>query len=129
LKKNSKLNTCLKVNQTKNSTFPKENQELHFKVLDSDSDTDKSKNELIGDLFCTLGEIVGSRGGMVTKKLTNENHPKRENGSITVCADEISETSHTITLKLSCKNLDKMDIIGKSDRKRIKNHSKISQHI
>jgi hypothetical protein len=110
----------LKVKINKKILIQKENQELHFKVLDSDSDTDKNKNELIGDLFCTLGEIVGSRGGMVTKKLANEKHPKRENGSITVYADEISETSHTITLKLSCKGLDKMDIIGKSDRKRIK---------
>eukprot|EP01080_Neovahlkampfia_damariscottae_P002551 gene2551-3513_t len=108
----------------KNPTFEKkvkvqyffeENQELHFRVVDSDSDQDTSKHQLIGDLYCTLGKIVGSRGSCITQPLINKENPSRKNGFISIQAEEISETSHIITLKLSCKNLDKMDIIGKSD--------------
>jgi hypothetical protein len=67
---------------------------------------------------CTLSEVVGSRGGVLTKPLTYSENLKRKNGFISIRAEEIREDNHDITVQFSCKNLDKKDFFGKSDRKK-----------
>ena len=73
----------------------------------------------LGEIECTLSEIIGSRGSLLTKPLEFKDKPTRKNGFISVRADEIRDDNHDITVQFSCKNLDKKDFFGKSDRKKI----------
>lgn len=99
--------------------FFEERQLMRFFITDVD-DPSKAKHsefkgmDYIGDLVCTLGEIMGNRG-TITKKLENENHKNRENGSITVKAQEVSKTNQFVKFRLSGVHLDKKDFLSKSD--------------
>eukprot|EP01080_Neovahlkampfia_damariscottae_P009947 gene9947-2268_t len=127
-KKQKKWNLVGKTEQHKDEPNPQfkktfmmdfkfeETQELKFLVLDVDSKSTKFEDhDIIGELSCTLSEIIGSRGSLLTKPLEFKEKPNRKNGFISVRADEIREDNHDITVQFSCKNLDKKDFFGKSD--------------
>eukprot|EP01118_Nematostelium_gracile_P014353 TRINITY_DN556_c0_g1_i2.p1 TRINITY_DN556_c0_g1~~TRINITY_DN556_c0_g1_i2.p1 ORF type:complete len:528 (+),score=164.45 TRINITY_DN556_c0_g1_i2:60-1643(+) len=99
--------------------FFEEIQRLKFYVLDIDSfdqiEATLKGNDQIGEVECTLGEIVGGRGSSKTFVIKNALHTSRVNGSLTVKAAEIADNATVVSFKLSASNLDKKDFLGKSD--------------
>jgi hypothetical protein len=93
-----------------------ETQFLKFLVLDVDDpkSTSITDQEVIGEMECKLAEIIGSRGSMLSKDLVYSKDKTRKNGQICVTAEEIKNENYDITLRFSCKGLDKKDFFGKS---------------
>jgi hypothetical protein len=88
-----------------------EKQELVFKVWDTDG---KSSMDHIGDVSCSLGQIVGEGGGAFTKNIEKEGKGKR--GVFHVSAEEMSpKASGTVRCHFRADGLDKKDWFGKSD--------------
>ncbi|KAL9649914.1 hypothetical protein ABK040_011387 [Willaertia magna] len=91
------------------------NQFLKFVVVDIDNEKSKNVNDqdLIGEMQCTLAEIVGSKGGRIMKPLIHPHHLNR--GYISVRSEEVQGVNDVVSLKLSATSLDKKDWFGKSD--------------
>ncbi|EFC41626.1 predicted protein [Naegleria gruberi] len=82
------------------------NQYLKFIVVDIDNDSQKLEDqELVGEMYCTLGEIVGSKGGRLVKPLLLPNKPNANRGFIAIRYEKISASN------LDSKNF----FFGKSD--------------
>ncbi|XP_059806392.1 copine-5-like isoform X1 [Hypanus sabinus] len=68
--------------------FFEERQNLRFDLYDVDSKSlDLSKHDFLGQMFCTLGEIVGSPGSRLEKPLTGI--PGKKCGAIILSAEEL----------------------------------------
>ncbi|ESO91349.1 hypothetical protein LOTGIDRAFT_209681 [Lottia gigantea] len=90
-----------------------ENQKLKFEIYDVDSDKRKlSDHDFLGKLECSLGEIVGSHGSCLKRKLVG---PATDNGAIIVRAEEILACKEVINMHIKGSDLDKKDFFGKSD--------------
>ncbi|EGG16272.1 hypothetical protein DFA_09302 [Cavenderia fasciculata] len=93
-------------------------QTLSFVVVDVDGDTKKaykelSKHDTIGTANIALGQIVSAPGRRLEANL---NTPAGSfSGMIDIRAEFFQKTGQKITFALSCKNLDKKDLFGKSD--------------
>uniref|UniRef100_A0A8C5ASY1 Copine family member 9 n=1 Tax=Gadus morhua TaxID=8049 RepID=A0A8C5ASY1_GADMO len=60
--------------------FFEEKQNLRFDVYNVDTrSSNLSKHDFLGQMFCTLGEIIGSTGSRLEKTLSNED------GTFTIC--------------------------------------------
>ncbi|XP_068160120.1 copine-3-like [Antennarius striatus] len=80
-------------------------QRLKFCVYDIDNNTyDLSDDDFLGELECTLGQIVSNR--QMTRPLMLTNKTPAGHGTITVCAEEITDT-RAANLEVSARNLDK----------------------
>lgn len=101
------MNIVLKVITAK-LTFL-ESQPLLFQVIDV---VDKSV-KLIGQIELKLAEIVGSKGGSVTKELKNGQN--QTIGLINLRYEEVQDSKEKLTLQFSAKGLQKMSFFGKSD--------------
>lgn len=89
--------------------FTLESQPLLFQVIDIENSTAKA----IGQIELKLAEIVGTKGGAVTKELKNsQNHRV---GLINIRYEEIQNSKEKLYLQFSAKNLQKMSFFGKSD--------------
>ncbi|KAJ8378213.1 hypothetical protein AAFF_G00245010 [Aldrovandia affinis] len=99
--------------------FFEEKQNLRFDLFDVDSKSpDLSKhpsdlNDFLGQVFCTLGEIVGSPGSRLEKPLGGI--PGKKCGTIILSAEELGNCRDSATMQFCANKLDKKDFFGKSD--------------
>uniref|UniRef100_A0A3P9J4W8 Copine-8 n=1 Tax=Oryzias latipes TaxID=8090 RepID=A0A3P9J4W8_ORYLA len=99
--------------------FFEEKQNLRFDLYDVDSKSpDLSKhpaelNDFLGQVFCTLGEIVGSPASRLEKPLGGI--PGKKCGTIILSAEELSNCRDSATMQFCANKLDKKDFFGKSD--------------
>ncbi|XP_012991842.1 copine-8 isoform X1 [Esox lucius] len=99
--------------------FFEEKQNLRFDVYDIDSKSpDMAKHpsdidDFLGQVFCTLGEIVGSPASRLEKPLGGI--PGKKCGTIILSAEELGNCREVVTMQFCAHKLDKKDFFGKSD--------------
>uniref|UniRef100_A0A674MN39 Copine Va n=1 Tax=Takifugu rubripes TaxID=31033 RepID=A0A674MN39_TAKRU len=94
--------------------FFEEKQNLRFDVYDVDSKSpDLAKHDFLGQVHCTLGEIVGSPASRLEKSLGGI--PGRKCGTIILSAEELGNCRDCATMQFCANKLDKKDFFGKSD--------------
>ncbi|KAF5902587.1 copine-8-like [Clarias magur] len=94
--------------------FFEERQNLRFDLYDLDSKSENlSKHDFLGQMYCTLGEIVGSPGSRMERTLMGI--PGKNCGTIIVQAEELGNCRESVLLQFCGNNLDKKDFFGKSD--------------
>uniref|UniRef100_A0A8C7CB24 Copine family member 9 n=1 Tax=Oncorhynchus kisutch TaxID=8019 RepID=A0A8C7CB24_ONCKI len=69
--------------------------------------------DFLGQMFCTLGEIIGSTGSRLERTLSGI--PGKKCGNIIFTAEELSNCRDIATMQLCANKLDKKDFFGKSD--------------
>ncbi|XP_044032877.1 copine-3-like [Siniperca chuatsi] len=80
-------------------------QRLKFCVYDIDNNTyDLSDDDFLGELECTLGQIVSNR--QMTRPLMLPDKRPAGHGTITICAEEITDT-RVANFEVSARRLDK----------------------
>ncbi|XP_067929315.1 copine-8-like isoform X2 [Watersipora subatra] len=89
-----------------------EQQKLRFLIVDSDEAGDLSAAEFLGQLECSLGEVVAS--GATTRSLKAKGCT-HDCGSILVRCEEVIACNDVLNIKLRGTKLDKKDTFGKSD--------------
>ncbi|XP_055086168.1 copine-3-like isoform X1 [Periophthalmus magnuspinnatus] len=88
-------------------------QKLKFEVYDIDTENSSLVDaDFLGQLECTLGQIVSSR--KFTKPLLLRDKRPAGRGTITICAEERTD-NRVVDFEMSARNLDKKDFFGKSD--------------
>uniref|UniRef100_A0A674N968 Copine Va n=1 Tax=Takifugu rubripes TaxID=31033 RepID=A0A674N968_TAKRU len=100
--------------------FFEEKQNLRFDVYDVDSKSpDLAKHDFLGQVHCTLGEIVGSPASRLEKSLglffPHRGIPGRKCGTIILSAEELGNCRDCATMQFCANKLDKKDFFGKSD--------------
>uniref|UniRef100_A0A8C9ZLZ2 Copine family member 9 n=1 Tax=Sander lucioperca TaxID=283035 RepID=A0A8C9ZLZ2_SANLU len=94
--------------------FFEEKQNLRFDVYNVDTrSSNLSKHDFLGQMFCTLGEIIGSTGSRLERTLSGI--PGKKCGTIIFSAEELSNCRDIATMQLCANKLDKKDFFGKSD--------------
>uniref|UniRef100_A0A667WH67 Copine family member 9 n=1 Tax=Myripristis murdjan TaxID=586833 RepID=A0A667WH67_9TELE len=101
--------------------FFEEKQNLRFDVYNVDTRRCRCINrvllcsvkDFLGQMFCTLGEIIGSTGSRLERTLSGI--PGKKCGSIIFTAEELSNCRDIATMQLCANKLDKKDFFGKSD--------------
>ncbi|KAM9829533.1 copine Va isoform 2-T2 [Syngnathus typhle] len=94
--------------------FFEEKQNLRFDVFDIDSRSpDLAKHDFLGQVYCTLGEIVGSPASRLEKTLSGI--PGKKCGTIILSAEELGNCRDYTTMQFCANKLDKKDFFGKSD--------------
>ncbi|KAJ0036849.1 hypothetical protein NQD34_005526 [Periophthalmus magnuspinnatus] len=100
--------------------FFEEKQNLRFDVYDIDSKSpdlgkhvSKTISDFLGQVFCTLGEIVGSPASRLEKPLGGI--PGKKCGTIILSAEELSNCRDCASMQFCANKLDKKDFFGKSD--------------
>ncbi|XP_063797063.1 copine-9 isoform X1 [Pseudophryne corroboree] len=94
--------------------FFEEKQNLRFDVFNVDSRScNISKHDFLGQMFCTLGEVIGSQRSRLEKPLTGI--PGKKCGTLILSAEELSNCRDIVTMQLCANKLDKKDFFGKSD--------------
>ncbi|XP_006806437.1 copine-3-like isoform X3 [Neolamprologus brichardi] len=88
-------------------------QRLKFCVYDIDNDTyDLSDDDFLGELECTLGQVVSNK--QMTRPLLLKNRRPAGRGTITICAEEMTD-NRVVAFEVAARKLDKKDFFGKSD--------------
>ncbi|KAM3593613.1 uncharacterized protein V6R79_017068 [Siganus canaliculatus] len=88
-------------------------QKLRFEVYDIDSENCSLHDaDFLGELECTLGQIVSSR--KLTRPLVMKDKRPAGRGHITICAEERTD-NRVVALEVAARKLDKKDFFGKSD--------------
>uniref|UniRef100_A0AAQ6IQD8 Copine Va n=1 Tax=Anabas testudineus TaxID=64144 RepID=A0AAQ6IQD8_ANATE len=103
--------------------FFEEKQNLRFDVYDIDSKSpDLAKHDFLGQVYCTLGEIVGSPASRLEKPLGklyifsfHSGIPGKKCGTIILSAEELGNCRDYATMQFCANKLDKKDFFGKSD--------------
>ncbi|XP_066523938.1 copine-8 isoform X2 [Hoplias malabaricus] len=94
--------------------FFEERQNLRFDLYDLDSKSENlSKHDFLGQMYCTLGEVVGSPGSRMERPLMGI--PGRNCGTIIIKAEELGNCRESVLLQFCGNKLDKKDFFGKSD--------------
>ncbi|XP_078276009.1 copine-8 isoform X3 [Rhinoraja longicauda] len=94
--------------------FFEERQNLRFDFYDVDSKSPNlSEHDFLGQVFCTLGEIVGSQGSRLEKPLVGI--PGKKCGAIILTAEELNNCHEIMMMQFCANKLDKKDFFGKSD--------------
>ncbi|XP_056157305.1 copine-9-like [Lampris incognitus] len=95
--------------------FFEEKQNLRFDVynVDTRSSNLSKHKDFLGQMFCTLGEILGSAGSRLERTLSGI--PGKKCGSIIFTAEELSNCRDIATMQFCANKLDKKDFFGKSD--------------
>ncbi|XP_077865165.1 copine-8-like [Saccoglossus kowalevskii] len=75
--------------------------------------TTAGNQDFLGRIECTLGEILGSPNQRLQKPLTG--HGRKNAGTITLSAEELSNCKDELTMQFRGIKLDKKDFFGKSD--------------
>lgn len=87
-----------------------EKQLLLFRIYDWDTSSDKpSKQDALGSVECSLGEIMSHTGGSYNKDLADGR------GSLHIAGEEVTSDSEKITLNMVGEDLDKKDLFSNSD--------------
>ncbi|XP_051543228.1 copine-3-like isoform X3 [Myxocyprinus asiaticus] len=88
-------------------------QKLRFSIFDIDNKTiDLSDDDFLGEVECSLGQIVSS--SKLTRPLVLKNKKPAGRGTITICAEEIKD-NRVVNFEVEARKLDKKDFFGKSD--------------
>ncbi|XP_069007450.1 copine-3-like isoform X2 [Embiotoca jacksoni] len=88
-------------------------QKLKFGIYDIDNKTiDLSDDDFLGELECTLGQVVSSK--KLTRPLVLKNKTPAGKGTITVSAEEIKD-NRVVNFEVEARKLDNKDFFGKSD--------------
>ncbi|KAI3355082.1 hypothetical protein L3Q82_017957 [Scortum barcoo] len=88
-------------------------QKLKFEVYDIDSENCSLQDaDFLGEMECTLGQVVSSR--KLTRPLVMKDRSPAGKGTITICAEEITD-NRVVAFEVSARKLDKKDFFGKSD--------------
>ncbi|XP_005752435.1 copine-3-like isoform X2 [Pundamilia nyererei] len=88
-------------------------QKLRFEVHDIDTENcSLQEADFLGQLECTLGQIVSSR--KLTKPLVKKDKMPAGKGTITICAEEMTD-NRVVAFEVAARKLDKKDFFGKSD--------------
>nr|XP_023648670.1 copine-3 isoform X2 [Paramormyrops kingsleyae] len=88
-------------------------QQLKFAVYDIDNKTvDLGDDDFLGELECTLGQVVSSR--KLTRPLVLKNKRPAGKGTITIFAEEIKD-NRVVNFEVEARKLDNKDFFGKSD--------------
>jgi len=91
-------------------------QYLRFVVYDIDDErANLAKADLLGEVESTLASVVSSVSGSFTENLIYRPNPKVKAGTLSVFAEEVKQSNLEVTFAIEGKNLDKMDLFGKSD--------------
>ncbi|XP_038132636.1 copine-9-like isoform X2 [Cyprinodon tularosa] len=94
--------------------FFEEKQNLRFDVYNVDMRScNLSKHDFLGQIFCTLGEFIGSPGSRLERTLSGI--PGKKCGTIIFTAEELSNCRDIATMQFCANKLDKKDFFGKSD--------------
>ncbi|XP_042262099.1 copine-9-like isoform X2 [Thunnus thynnus] len=95
--------------------FFEEKQNLRFDVynVDTRSSNLSKHKDFLGQMFCTLGEIIGSTGSRLERTLSGI--PGKKCGTIIFTAEELSNCRDIATMQFCANKLDKKDFFGKSD--------------
>ncbi|XP_072529771.1 copine-8 [Salminus brasiliensis] len=94
--------------------FFEERQNLRFDLYDLDSKSENlSKHDFLGQMYCTLGEVVGSPGSRMERPLIGI--PGKNCGAIIIKAEELGNCRESVLLQFCGNKLDKKDFFGKSD--------------
>uniref|UniRef100_A0A9J7YH58 Copine VIII n=1 Tax=Cyprinus carpio carpio TaxID=630221 RepID=A0A9J7YH58_CYPCA len=94
--------------------FFEERQNLRFDLYDLDSKSENlSKHDFLGQMCCTLGEVVGSQGSRMERSLVGI--PGKNCGTIIVKAEELGNCRESVLMQFCGNKLDKKDFFGKSD--------------
>uniref|UniRef100_A0A3Q4ARF3 Copine-3 n=1 Tax=Mola mola TaxID=94237 RepID=A0A3Q4ARF3_MOLML len=88
-------------------------QKLKFGIYDIDNKTvDLSDDDFLGQLECTLGQVVSSK--KLTRPLLLTNKSPAGKGTITISAEEIKD-NRVVNFEVEARKLDNKDFFGKSD--------------
>ncbi|XP_051969733.1 copine-3 [Xyrauchen texanus] len=88
-------------------------QKLRFSIYDIDNKTiDLSDDDFLGEVECSLGQIVSS--SKLTRPLVLKSKKPAGRGIITICAEEIKD-NRFVNLEVEARKLDNKDFFGKSD--------------
>uniref|UniRef100_A0A8D0ABS8 Copine III n=1 Tax=Sander lucioperca TaxID=283035 RepID=A0A8D0ABS8_SANLU len=88
-------------------------QKLKFGIYDIDNKTiDLSDDDFLGQLECTLGQVVSSK--KLTRPLVLKNNSPAGKGTITISAEEIKD-NRVANFEVEARKLDNKDFFGKSD--------------
>ncbi|XP_066579405.1 copine-3 isoform X1 [Amia ocellicauda] len=88
-------------------------QKLKFAIYDIDNKTiDLSDDDFLGELECTLGQIVSCK--KLTRPLVLKNKKPAGKGTITICAEEVKD-NRVVNFEMEARKLDNKDFFGKSD--------------
>uniref|UniRef100_A0A3P8ZFK7 Copine-3 n=1 Tax=Esox lucius TaxID=8010 RepID=A0A3P8ZFK7_ESOLU len=88
-------------------------QKLKFGIYDIDNKTvDLNDDDFLGQLECTLGQVVSSRKH--TRPLVLKNNKPAGKGTITISAEEIKD-NRVVNFEAEARKLDNKDFFGKSD--------------
>uniref|UniRef100_A0A8C6TBL1 Copine III n=1 Tax=Neogobius melanostomus TaxID=47308 RepID=A0A8C6TBL1_9GOBI len=88
-------------------------QKLKFGIYDIDNKTiDLTDDDFLGELECTLGQVVSSR--KYTRPLVLKNKRPAGKGTITISAEEIKD-NRVVNFEVEARKLDNKDLFGKSD--------------
>ncbi|KAM7370138.1 hypothetical protein PAMP_011416 [Pampus punctatissimus] len=88
-------------------------QKLKFGIYDIDNKTiDLSDDDFLGELECTLGQVVSSK--KLTRPLVLKNKSPAGKGTITISAEEIKD-NRVVIFEVEARKLDNKDFFGKSD--------------
>ncbi|XP_056307767.1 copine-8 isoform X1 [Danio aesculapii] len=94
--------------------FFEERQNLRFDLYDLDSKSENlSKHDFLGQMYCTLGEVVGSPGSRMERSLIGI--PGKNCGTVIVKAEELGNCRESVLMQFCGNKLDKKDFFGKSD--------------
>ncbi|XP_062336266.1 copine-3 isoform X1 [Osmerus eperlanus] len=88
-------------------------QKLKFGIYDIDNQTiDLSDDDFLGELECTLGQVVSNR--KLRRPLVMKNKRTAGKGTITISAEEIKD-NRVAHFEVEARKLDNKDFFGKSD--------------
>uniref|UniRef100_A0A3Q1JPE8 Copine-3 n=1 Tax=Anabas testudineus TaxID=64144 RepID=A0A3Q1JPE8_ANATE len=88
-------------------------QKLKFGIYDIDNKTvDLNDDDFLGELECTLGQVVSSK--KFTRPLVLKNKKPAGKGTITIIAEEIKD-NRVVNFEVQARKLDNKDFFGKSD--------------
>ncbi|XP_054893520.1 copine-3-like isoform X1 [Poeciliopsis prolifica] len=88
-------------------------QKLKFGIYDIDNKTvDLNDDDFLGELECTLGQVVSSQ--KLTRPLALKNNKPAGKGTITISAEEIKD-NRAAYFEMEARKLDNKDFFGKSD--------------
>ncbi|XP_072169209.1 copine-3-like [Diadema setosum] len=89
-------------------------QKLRFCVYDIDNDTaDLNDDDFLGETEMTLGQVVS--GKKTERSLHMKNGKPAGKGMIIIDAEEVADINDALILSFRAHNLDKKDVMGKSD--------------
>ncbi|KAK6490320.1 copine-3-like [Huso huso] len=88
-------------------------QKLKFGVYDVDNKTiDLSDDDFLGEIECTVGQIVSSK--KLIRPLVLKNQKPAGKGTISITAEEIKDNK-VVNFEVEARKLDNKDLFGKSD--------------